>query len=75
MAKPSEQLEAALEEFGFSTEMRPSPGRIADRLADIEFKLEDAIKSGSWEWAAEACRELGRLRALLDAFALGRIPE
>lgn len=76
----TEAAAAAIADFGFATVPlgrvgAPTPGRIADRLADIEARL--AAAHGRWDHAAvgEAIAELGRLRLALDGWDLSQLPE
>jgi len=62
---------AAMEEFGFKVVSlgrpgSPTPGRIADRLADILIDLDIAIERGDLGMICEAMNTAKRLRTALD---------
>lgn len=69
----TEQGAAALAEFGFDPVPleqpgAPTPGRIADRLSDIEGHLTEAYTCMDAEALVAGIRELSRLRLALDAW-------
>lgn len=74
----TEQGAAAMEEFGFrpvglGEVGAPTPGRIADRLSDIQGALEDALRDHDTPALVAAIRELGRLRLALDAWDIDQM--
>lgn len=73
MKGTTEQGAAAMKEFGFSPVAlnevgAPTPGRIADRIADVVVLIDEAAKARSWNGVVRARAELSRLLLALDAW-------
>jgi hypothetical protein len=73
MVKITEQAAAAMHEFGFDAVPldrpgAPTPGRIADRLADVQHELESGLRRGLLARIVRAARRLRRIVMALDAW-------
>jgi hypothetical protein len=59
----------AIEHTGLGDCGGPSPGRIGDRVADIEAQLEFALADKDWVQVADVLSELATLRLALDSLS------